>query len=309
MKGNNLPTPQQVMSLCKSKNIKSLRLFDPNPTALQALHGSNITLILGTLNQDVQPLASDPTFAKTWVTTNLLPHATSIHFQYITVGNELVPGESSSGQLLLPAMQNLQTAITAAGLSIPVTTVVSTEVLGVSYPPSLSSFSSSSLPIMGPIISFLAAKQTPLLVNVYPYFAYSADPKDVRLDYALFTATQPPVIDGNLSYMNLFDAMVDAMYWAMEKVGGGGGGLGLVVSETGWPSDGGMIGASVENAWTYNKNVVAHVKSNAGTPKRPGTALDVYVFAMFNEDLKPVGTEQNFGLFYPNMTEVYHVTF
>lgn len=308
MIGDNIPPPDQVISHCKSKNIKNLRLFDPNQAALQALHDSGITVIIGTLNQDVQPLGTDANFAKTWVATNVIPHTTSVTFRYITVGNEVIPGDIATGQFILPAMQNLQTALTAAGLSIPVTTVVPTGVLGVSFPPSQSVFSESSLPIMGPIISFLAAKQTPLLVNVYPYFAYSGNPKDVSLDYALFTATKPPVIDGKLSYMNLFDAVVDAMYSAMEKVESGGA-VGLVVSETGWPSGGGAVGASVENALTYNKNVVAHGKSNAGTPKRSGKGLDVYVFALFNEDQKPAGTEQNFGLFYPNLTQVYHVDF
>ncbi|KAJ0978004.1 hypothetical protein J5N97_013478 [Dioscorea zingiberensis] len=306
MIGDNLPTPEQVVGLYKSRNITGLRLFDPNPAALKALERSGIRVVLGTRNEDLQALASNASFAAAWVNANVLPHAASIRFQYITAGNEVIPGDLAGN--VLQAMQNLDAALVAAGLSIPVTTVVATQVLGVSFPPSQGSFSQSSLPFMVPIVSFLAAKQTPLLVNVYPYFAYSGDPKDVPLDYALFNAKQPPVIDGGLSYMNLFDAIVDAMYSALEKAGGPPG-LQLVVSETGWPSGGGGLGATVENAQTYNNNVVAHVKSNAGTPKRPGKALETYLFAMFNEDQKPPGTEQNFGLYHPDMTEVYHVNF
>lgn len=113
--------------------------------------------------------------------------------------------------------------------------------------------------------------------------------------------------DGALGYSNLFDAILDATYSALEKVGAGN--LDVVVSETGWPSGGNGLGATVLNAETYNNNVVAHVAKKAGTPKRPGKAIETYLFAMFNENQKPEGTEQNFGLYRPDMTEVYHVNF
>lgn len=108
------------------------------------------------------------------------------------------------------------------------------------------------------------------------------------------------VQDGSLGYTNLFDAMVDSVYSALEKTSGSG--VEVVVSETGWPSTGDGTGATIDNARTYNNNVVAHVASGGGTPKRPGKATETYLFAMFNENQKPVGMEQNFGLYHPDMT-------
>lgn len=58
---------------------------------------------------------------------------------------------------------------------------------------------------------------------------------NIHLDYAQFTATEAVVTDGNLNYYNLFDAMVDAFFSAMEK---GVCDVDVVVSATGWPSDG-----------------------------------------------------------------------
>ncbi|XP_073113997.1 putative glucan endo-1,3-beta-glucosidase GVI isoform X2 [Elaeis guineensis] len=304
--GDNLPSPDKVVGLLNSRNIKLVRLFDPNPIVLTALHNSGIEVILGTLNNDLERLANDPTFANTWVQNNVIPHVQAgTSFRYITAGNEVIPGNLAG--FVLSAMQNLDTALTDAKLNIPVSTAISTGVLGVSFPPSQGAFSEASSVDMTGIVGFLASKKTPLLVNVYPYFAYANQPKDVRLDYALFTANGTVVVDGALNYANLFDAIVDAMYSALEKAGHPD--VSVVVSETGWPSAGDAIGATVENGMTYNNNAVAHVTSSAGTPRRPGNAIETYIFAMFNEDLKPVGVEQNFGLYHPDMTEVYHVNF
>ncbi|KAK8959445.1 hypothetical protein KSP40_PGU017618 [Platanthera guangdongensis] len=77
----------------------------------------------------------------------------------------------------------------------------------------------------------------------------------------------------------------------------------LVVSETGWPSAGGGNASTVDNARAYNNNLISHVNEKTGMPKRPGNDLEVDIFALFNENLKPEGTEQNFGIFYADMTE------
>ncbi|KAK2983517.1 hypothetical protein RJ640_023051 [Escallonia rubra] len=301
--GDNLPPPDQVIALLKSKNIQKIRIFDPNQDVLNALHGSDISVILGVRNEDLRQLASTPSFATTWVNTNVAPHSSSVKFTYVSAGNEVVGGELSS--YVLGAMQNLDAALVAANIAIPVSTTVSLQVLGSSYPPSSGAFADPAT--MTPIVAFLAEKQSPLLVDAYPYFAYIGDPANIKLEYALFQETSAVVKDGELGYNNLFDAMVDATYAALEKVGGSN--VGIVVSESGWPSAGNGDIATKANAQTYVNNLIAHVSPGTGTPKRPGKALETYVFALFNEDLKPGGTEQNFGLYYPDMAEVYPVNF
>ncbi|XP_010910403.1 putative glucan endo-1,3-beta-glucosidase GVI [Elaeis guineensis] len=66
----------------------------------------------------------------------------------------------------------------------------------------------------------------------------------------------------------------------------------MVVLETGWPSTGGAVGAMGENAMMYHNKVVAHVTSSTGTPKRLGMAIKTYLFALFNENLKPAGSSK-----------------
>lgn len=306
MLGNNLPPTSQVVALLKSRSITRLRLFYPIHDALQALQNSGIEVILGTLNQDLQRLGSDQSFAQTWVNTNVIPYSKTIRFRCISAGNEVIPGDLAA--YVFPAMKNLKAALNAADHNIPVSTSMSTAILGLSYPPSKGEFSKDVISVMRSIAGFLAANESPLLVNVYPCFAYINNQQQIPLSYALFNSTNVVVTDGKLEYRNLFDAMTDAVYSALEKVGGAS--VRIVVSESGWPSkdeNGGV--ATIVNAQMYNNNLIAHVSGASGTPKRPGNSTESYIFAIFNENLKPPGTEQNFGLFYPNMTEVYPIDF
>ncbi|KAK9158362.1 hypothetical protein Scep_004936 [Stephania cephalantha] len=132
--GDNLPSPTKVVSLLQSRNIRATRLFDRNPDALNALNNSDIEVILGTLNQDIPQLASDPSFASSWVQTNVLSYSSRIKFHYVSVGNKVIPSDLSG--YVLKAMQNLKAALESANQPIPVATMVSTQVLGSSYPPS-----------------------------------------------------------------------------------------------------------------------------------------------------------------------------
>nr|XP_010921891.1 glucan endo-1,3-beta-glucosidase [Elaeis guineensis] len=304
MNGNNLPQPSAVVNLYKSKNINAMRLYDPNQAALQALKGSNIQLILDVPNTRLQSLASSPSAANNWVQQNVKAYSSGVSFKYIAVGNEVIPG--AEAQYVLPAMRNIYSALSSAGLQnqIKVSTAVATSVLGKSFPPSQGAFSSAAMTYLSPIVQFLASNGAPLLVNVYPYFSYVNNPNQINIEYALFTSPGTVVTDGQYKYQNLFDAIVDAIYAALEKVGGSN--VAIVVSESGWPSAGGTA-ATINNAKTYNQNLINHV--GQGTPRRSGKAIEAYIFEMFNENLKSSGIEQNFGLFYPNMQPVYPINF
>ncbi|KAJ9139880.1 hypothetical protein P3X46_030573 [Hevea brasiliensis] len=292
--GNNLPPPDTVIRLLNSKNIKTVRIFEPDPNVLRALGNSGIEVVLGTLNEDLQQLAENPAFATQWVNTNVIPYVPAVKIRYISAGNEVILGPLA--QFVAGAIQNLDIALKASNVSVPVSTAIQFDAIGQSFPPSSGAFKNDAVGAITPVVAFLVSKQYPILANVYPYFAYASDTLLVLL-----------LTDGPLLYSNLFDAMVDALYAALEKVGGPG--LRIVVSETGWPSAGNGDVAVVPNTQVYVNNVLAHVKSAVGTPRRPGIPIETHIFALFNENLKPAGVEQNFGLYYPNMTEVYAVTF
>ncbi|XP_065867383.1 glucan endo-1,3-beta-glucosidase-like [Euphorbia lathyris] len=303
--GNDLPSETEVVGLYRSNNIGRMRIYHPDKPTLEALRGSNIELILGAANDNLQSLANDASAAATWVRDNVVAYASNVKIKYIAVGNEVHPGDANA-RYVLPAMQNIQTAITSANLQgqIKVSTAIDTTLLGNSFPPSAGVFSGAASSYIGPIINFLASNGAPLLTNVYTYFSYVDNPQSISLEYALFTSPGVVVTDGQFQYQNLFDALMDALYAALEKSGGAN--LQIVVSESGWPSEGSNV-ATAANAGTYHKNLINHVKQ--GTPRRSGQAIETYLFAMFDENLKAAGIEQHFGLFRPNKENKYQITF
>ncbi|KAL7195959.1 hypothetical protein ACSBR1_036063 [Camellia fascicularis] len=261
-----------------------MRLYDPNQQALRALGGSNIELILGIPNPNLQTLASSQAAADTWVQKNVKNYG-NVKIKYIAVGNEVDPS-SNTAQFLLSAMQKVNTAILSAKLDykIKVSTAVNTGLIGNSFPPSVGSFRPE---IRSSFID-------PIIGNT----------NSTSLDYALFTSPSVVMTDGLLQHQNLFDAMLDTFYSAIEKAGSGS--LEIVVSETGWPLASGT-GTSVDNARIYNNNLIQHVKG--GTPKRPGRAIETYILAMFDQNQMPGDeVERHWGLFLPNKQPKYPIS-
>ncbi|XP_022154359.1 glucan endo-1,3-beta-glucosidase-like isoform X1 [Momordica charantia] len=269
-KGDNLPEPGEVVRLYKSLGIKRMRIYDTDQTILNALRGSNIEVVVGIPNTDLERVANVSSAAN-WVQMNIQAFVPHVKFRYITVGNEVQPSDSFAGYVL-PAMRNIYSAISAANLQdqMKISTVISTALLGTSHPPSAGSFGSDAREFIEPIVSFLAKK------------------------------------DGNLEYHNYVESMIDALYAALENSGGAN--VSIVISESGWPSGAGT-NTIIESvvAETYYVNLIRCVQS--GTPRRPGRAIETYLFSIFDENLRPSEMEKHFGLFTHDMEPKYQFSF
>ncbi|XP_076889564.1 glucan endo-1,3-beta-glucosidase 13-like [Bidens hawaiensis] len=310
---DDLPTPDKAVDLIKAQNINSVRIYDSNIQVLKAFANTGIELMVGIPNSDLLPFSQFQSNADTWLKNSILPYYPATKITYITVGAEVTEARDNVSSMVVPAMTNVYNALRKAGLHrrIKVSTTHSLGVLSRSYPPSAGSFNSKHAGFLKPLLDFLAENESPFLVNVYPYYAYRDSSTNVSLDYALFESSSE-VIDPNtgLLYMNMFDAQIDSIYFALAGLNYKT--IKIKVTETGWPSKGSLkeTAATPENAQTYNTNLIRHVINNTGTPARPGEALDVYIFSLFNENRKPgLESERNWGLYYPDQTSVYNIDF
>ncbi|XP_030496086.2 glucan endo-1,3-beta-glucosidase [Cannabis sativa] len=309
---NNLPPTNDVVKLLQSNGISNIRLFNTDSALLRSFSGTGIKLMIGVPNEILPFLAtSPPSAAIDWLRFNIFDHISADQIRYIAVGNEVFLKDSFYAPHLVPTILNLHIALQTLGLadSIKLSSPQAASVLSTSYPPSSASFDPSLRFAMIPLLQFLTETGSPFMVNLYPYFSYiNSKPEEVSLDYALFRSEPDRTVrDGAFEYSNVYDASIDALVYAMEKEGFGG--VTVAVTETGWPKSGGEA-ANVENAAVFNGNVVARAVRNAGTPRRPGVGVEVYLFDLFDENGK-VGEEfeKHFGIFGLDGVKAYGLDF
>uniref|UniRef100_A0ACD5UR67 Uncharacterized protein n=2 Tax=Avena sativa TaxID=4498 RepID=A0ACD5UR67_AVESA len=308
---DNLPSPSRVSRLVRSMQVSKVKLYDADQDVLSAFLNTGVEFVIGIGNENVSAMV-DPATAQAWVQHHVRPYLPSTRITCITVGNEVFKGNDTAlKDNLLPAMKSVYGALAALGLQgqVNVTTAHSLDIMGSSYPPSAGAFRPDMAPYITPLLDFLSTARSPFLINCYPYFAYKDDPSGVPLEYVLFQpnagVTDPTT---GLNYDNMLYAQVDSVYAAIQALGHTD--VDVKISETGWPSRGDPdeAGATPQYAGIYIGNLLRRIQMKQGTPLRPAVPIDVYVFALFNENLKPgPASERNYGLFYPDGTPVYNV--
>ncbi|GLT64852.1 hypothetical protein SLA2020_373190 [Shorea laevis] len=313
--GNNLPTPAESVKLIQSLKAESVKIYDANPKILHALRNTDLQVSIMVPNEIISNISSNQSLADSWVKSNVIPFYPETKIRYLLVGNEVISSTTKETWYnLVPAMRKIKKSLKDSELrKIKVGTSMAMDVLQSSFPPSNGTFRSDiAIPVIKPMLQFLNRTKSFYFVDVYTYFPWSMDPLNIHLDYALLQSRNITYTDpvSKLTYTNLFDQMIDAVIFAMKRLGYPD--IRIWIAETGWPNGGDrdQIGCNIYNAATYNRNIVKKLtaKPPIGTPARPGSILPSFIFALYNENQKPgAGTERHFGLLYPNGTKVYGI--
>lgn len=309
---SDMPSPAQVVALLKAQSVRNVRLYDADRAMLLALANTGIQVTVSVPNDQILGIGQSNATAANWVARNVIAHVPATNITSIAVGSEVLTALPNAAPILVSALKFIHSALVASNLDsqIKVSTPHSSSIILDSFPPSQAFFNRTWNPVLVPLLKFLQSTGSYLMLNVYPYYDYMQSNGVIPLDYALFRPLPPnkEAVDSNtlLHYTNVFDAVVDAAYFAMSYLNITN--IPIVVTESGWPSKGDSTepDATLDNANTYNSNLIKHVENNTGTPKHPGIAVSTYLYELYNEDLRPGAvSEKNWGLFDANGAPVY----
>ncbi|KAK9268695.1 hypothetical protein L1049_000455 [Liquidambar formosana] len=310
---NNIPSPDEVVTLLRAAKIKNVRIYDADHSVLEAFSGTGLELVVGLPNGNLANMSASADHAMSWVKENVQSFLPDTHIRGIAVGNEVLGGDQAPWGALLGAVKNIYNALEKLNLAdvVQVSTAHSQAVFANSYPPSSCIFTENISPYMKPLLEFFSQIGSPFCLNAYPFLAYMYNPAQIDINYALFQSTSG-IYDSKteLHYDNMLDAQIDAAYAALEDAGFKK--MEVIVTETGWAShgDANEAAATIPNARTYNYNLRKRLAKKKGTPLRPKIMLKAYVFAVFNENSKTGATsERNFGLFKADGSIAYDIGF
>ncbi|GAA0143271.1 hypothetical protein Leryth_021453 [Lithospermum erythrorhizon] len=310
--GNNLLQPAQVAQFLKDNTIiDRVKIFDAKPEVIKAFADTGILVAITIPNGEI-PALTKLDYATEYITKNVKPFYPSTKINYICIGNEVLHwGPQNLIDNLVAAMTTLDQALNSVGIKdVKVTSPQSLAILEPllnTAPPSLAHFRAGwDKGVIAPMLQYHRDTKSPFMVNPYPYFGFT---KDVE-DFAVFRRNDTVTFDAatKKSYSNMFDLLLDSVYISMKKLGFQD--VGIVVGETGWPSLCGPLEphCSVTNAASYNGGLLKKANSGEGTPLMPNRKFEIYTFGLFNENEKPgPEAERNFGLFWPDFTEVYKI--
>ncbi|KAA8530670.1 hypothetical protein F0562_005396 [Nyssa sinensis] len=314
---SDMPHPTQVVALLKAQQIRHVRLYNADRGMLFALANTGIKVAISVPNEQLLGIGQSNSTAANWVSQNVVAHYPATNITTICIGSEVLTTLPNAAPLLVNALKFIHSALVASNLDrqIKVSTPLSSSIILDSFPPSQAFFNRSWNPVLVPMLNFLQTTGSFLMLNIYPYYDYMQSNGVIPLDYALFQPlpSNKEAVDANtlLHYSNGFDAMIDAAYYAMAFLNFTN--IPVIVTESGWPSkgDSNEPDATLDNANTYNSNLIRHVLNKTGTPEHPGIAVGTYIYELYNEDMKPGPvSEKNWGLFDPNGVPIYilHLT-
>ncbi|KAE8717567.1 AMP-dependent synthetase and ligase family protein isoform 1 [Hibiscus syriacus] len=247
-------------------------------------------------NDDLIRMDSNETYAEQWVRNSFVPFYSNTLIRFVLVGNGVLDSNLDGDRIalydsLLSAMRGIKNSLNAHGIrNVKVTTRLAMDVLQTTFPPSNGTFRSYISGTMMPrMLKFLNRTKSVLFLDVYPYFVWSANPKNISIDVALLRGNLTQTDPGSgLAYANLLDQMLDSVTFSIEKIGFPN--TRLAISGTGWPSG----GRHRSNRCKYlqcshlqsKPNPKNNIEPATGDPKSPSVIVPTFISSLYEENHK-----------------------
>ncbi|XP_015163915.1 glucan endo-1,3-beta-glucosidase 8-like [Solanum tuberosum] len=153
------------------------------------------------------------------------------------------------------------------------------DVITIAKVPSKSDFRDDIKGLMLESLKFFNRTGTPFLLNMFP-IQMVRDVLNYPIEFTFFdNMSNFKIQDGNVTYTNAVELMIDSIVWAIKKAGYPD--MKIMIGQIGWPTDGYPY-ANLKNAERFHKGLLKFIASNKGTPLRPGP-IDTYLHSLSDE--------------------------
>ncbi|KAH1264602.1 Glucan endo-1,3-beta-glucosidase 1 [Glycine max] len=177
-----------LVNFLMHQKITHIGLYDPNPDILRALSGTHIHVTISVPNNQLLAIASSNTTATSWIRRNVAAYHPSTRIAAVSLGDEVLSTLPSVAPLLLLALCSLHAALVYSNLhnDVFVSTPHSASVILNPFPPSQGFFNQTLETFILPLLHFLSQTNSPLMLNLYPYYVFMQNRNLVPLENTLF---------------------------------------------------------------------------------------------------------------------------
>ncbi|XP_016489720.1 glucan endo-1,3-beta-glucosidase 8-like [Nicotiana tabacum] len=277
--------PSMVVDLLLQNKIPALRLMTSANDIIEIFSATNISITI-TLGHQAFNMVNRKDLAYIWVNDRVKePVNKGVNIVEVTVGSEPFSSsffrETSKTYQLVNVLKLVRGALNDMGLGyIRTTTSHGMDVLKLTKVPSEADFRDDIKTLMLESLEFFNQTGTPFLLNMFP-IQMVREILECPMEFGFFdNKSEFKIQDGNVTYRNAVELMIDYVAWAITKAGYPN--MKIMIGQIGWPTDG-YPHANIENARRFHKGLLKYLASNKGTPLRPGP-IDVFLHSLSDEN-------------------------
>ncbi|XP_009802005.1 glucan endo-1,3-beta-glucosidase 8-like [Nicotiana sylvestris] len=277
--------PSMVVDLLLQNKIPALRLMTSANDIIEIFSATNISISI-TLGHQTFNLVNRKDLAYIWVNDRVKePVNKGVNIVEVTIGSEPFSRsffrETAKTYQLMNVIKLVRGALNDMGLGyIRTTTSHGMDVLKLTKIPSEADFRDDIKTLMLESLEFFNQTGTPFLLNMFP-IQMVREILECPMEFAFFdNKSEFKIQDGNITYRNAVELMIDTVAWAITKAGYPN--MKIMIGQIGWPTDG-YPHANIENARRFHKGLLKFLASNKGTPLRPGP-IDVFLHSLSDEN-------------------------
>ncbi|EPS59076.1 hypothetical protein M569_15731, partial [Genlisea aurea] len=280
-----------VADILLQNGIRNLKIFSHEVQAMEAFSGTGIslTVTLPTAGITLTSLNS-PGYSRYWlndharVFRNMNINVTNVHIGT----DEMRHDNPTYYTTCVMALGYLQYGIKMNGHHYLSATVVHyVDMLNPLTLPSQAEFKEIYRDSVAQLLKAINGTRSRFAVSIIPFQLIIDYDLDVEFGF-MDNTSNFTITDANtgLIYTNAFQFIYDSYLAAITKLGATPE-IEIEVSKIGWPTDGHPL-ATLSNAERFYKGILPHIKSNKGTPLKPGASIDAYILNIADENMQNI---------------------